>query len=125
MLAGPAAMTAPAFRLRPRLARRLAWVLLAAVLAVQVLAWLHRSAHLPVAHEVQVSAATLLFGDSHKGAEDCELFDHACQLAGPGPASSPALLTPSVSSTALRFHPGWQLASQAAGFLARGPPRVI
>ena len=60
----------------------------------------------------------------HADHEVCDQFDqlsHADLLSGShAPIALP--LTGDMSTVA---HPGWNLAEQAAGFLARGPPRAV
>ena len=63
-----------------------------------------------------------LFAGHDKG-HDCRLYDqltHGDLAWGDGPALEPAALV----ACPLAEPPGWQLAWQAAGFLARGPPRL-
>jgi hypothetical protein len=115
-----------------RISRRVRNTLLCAVLIAlalaQTLSLLHRIVHAPhlwaapasVEHALdQGWFKTLFAGHDHAGG--CELYDqlgHADLMWGE-PADPCA-----VQATELRLcdHPGWLLASQAAGFLARGPP---
>lgn len=105
---------------------RLQAALVAALLAVLVLAQTLGALH-RIAHPGGDGAATPsthwvldLFADhDHDGS--CELFDqltHGAALcaASPGPLASPEPAPP------VARHAAWQIAAQAAGFLARGPP---
>ena len=105
-------------------------VLLAFVLA-QALGLMHRIVHAPLlgqaavhasseAPQAEVSWLKALFS-GHDGERGCDLYDqssHADLACGDAP--SLALQGPVAVADVL--HPGWQLAAQAAGFLARGPP---
>ena len=108
-------------------------VLLAFVLA-QALGLMHRVVHVPfVGHGVaQASAEAPQAGVSwvkalfagHDSERGCHLYDqssHADLACGDAPGL--ALQGPSAAADAI--HPGWQVASQAAGFLARGPPALV
>lgn len=107
-------------------------VLLALVLA-QTLSLVHRIVHSPLAvHATAPSGAPLthpatdwlkaLFA-GHSTEQGCELYD---QLAHSDLLAADALLVPLLHPTEARApsHPAWHLAAQAAGFLARGPPRA-
>ncbi|MEQ1685152.1 MAG: hypothetical protein ABL916_16010 [Burkholderiaceae bacterium] len=107
-------------------------VLLAFVLA-QALGLMHRVVHAPfVGHDVAQASAEVPQGGvswlkalfaGHDSERGCDLYDqssHADLACGDVP--SMALQGP--SATADVIHPGWQLAAQAAGFLARGPPAL-
>ncbi|MEO8805442.1 MAG: hypothetical protein ABI433_05135 [Burkholderiaceae bacterium] len=108
-------------------------VLLAFVLA-QALGLMHRIVHAPLqgqgfvhasaeAPEAGVSWVKALFA-GHDTERGCDLYDqssHADLACGDAPAL--ALQGPTTGTEQL--HPGWQLAPQAAGFLARGPPALV
>jgi hypothetical protein len=102
-------------------------VLVAAVLLAQMLGLVHRVAHgafagagtaaTAVAHD---HVAESLFG-GHDDDASCRLYDqlmHADLAFG----SPPGLALQAHGAAGLRPHPAWQLAAQAAGYLARGPP---
>jgi hypothetical protein len=107
-------------------------VLLAFVLA-QALGLMHRVVHAPLLGQgfVHASAETppasvswvkALFA-GHDSERGCDLYDqssHADLACG----DAPGLALHGPSLTADVIHPGWQLAAQAAGFLARGPPAL-
>lgn len=108
-------------------------VLLAFVLA-QALGLMHRIVHSPLlgqaavqasaeAPQAEVSWLKALFA-GHDSERGCDLYDqlnHADLACGD--ALSLALQEPTAAADVL--HPGWQLAAQAAGFLARGPPAPV
>lgn len=120
----------PTFRFRHAL---ITGVLLAFVLA-QALGLMHRVVHAPFvgqavmqasadAPQAGVSWVTALFA-GHDHEHGCKLYDqssHADLACGDAPA--PALQGPAAAADLI--HPGWQLAAQAAGFLARGPPALV
>jgi hypothetical protein len=108
-------------------------VLLAFVLA-QALGLLHRIVHAPFvgqglvhasaeAPQADVSWVKALFA-GHDNERACDLYDQsshadlACGVALTATLELPA-------SGTVHLHPGWQLAAQAAGFLARGPPALV
>ena len=111
----------------------IASVLLAFVLA-QALGLMHRIVHAPFvgyglvhasaeAPRADVSWVKALFA-GHDHERGCDLYDqssHADLACGDAP--SLALQGPTTGTEQL--HPGWQLAAQAAGFLARGPPAQV
>ncbi len=108
-------------------------VLLAFVLA-QVLGLMHRIVHAPLlcqapahvcadAPQVELSWLKVLFA-GHDNERACDLYDqlsHADLACGDVLTVAPQ--RPSVAADLV--HPGWQLAAQAAGFLARGPPAQV
>ncbi len=108
-------------------------VLLAFVLA-QALGLMHRIAHAPLtglgfvhasveAPQAGLSWLKALFS-GHDSERGCDLFDqssHADLACG----DAPSLAFQGPNATADLIHPGWQLAAQAAGFLARGPPSQV
>lgn len=117
-----------------RLQRALiASVLLAFVLA-QALGLMHRVVHAPFtghglvqasidAPKAEVSWLKALFA-GHDSERGCDLYDqsgHADLACVDAPGLG--LQVPGISLAVL--HPGWQLAAQAAGFLARGPPAQV
>ncbi len=108
-------------------------VMLAFVLA-QALGLMHRIVHAPLlgqgfvpasaeAPQAGLSWLKALFA-GHDSERGCDLYDQSshAELAC-GDAPSLALQGP--SATADVIHPGWQLAAQAVGFLARGPPALV
>lgn len=111
----------------------IASVLLAFVLA-QALGLMHRVVHAPFVGQAVVQAPAdapradvswvkaLFAGHDHE--QGCKLYDqssHADLACGDAPGL--ALQAPAASADLI--HPGWQLAAQAAGFLARGPPALV
>ena len=128
-----------------RLRRATLFVVMAALVFAQTLGLLHRVVHAPpsthaalnpfaVQVPVVVQAAradvaeqgpaTLPWLDrlfAAHGDSGCESYDqlaHADLLWG----DPPALCARAVNTTAPSADPAWQLAAQAAGYLARGPP---
>jgi hypothetical protein len=111
----------------------IASVLLAFVLA-QALGLVHRVVHAPFmghgaghaaaeAPQADVSRLKALFA-GHDGERGCDLYDqssHADLVCGHTLVL--ALQGPGIGTEQL--HPGWHLAAQAAGFLARGPPSQV
>jgi hypothetical protein len=111
----------------------IASVLLAFVLA-QALGLMHRIVHAPFVGQGFVHASAeapradvpwvkALFA-GHDNERGCDLYDqssHADLACGDAP--SLALQGPMAAADVL--HPGWHLAAQAAGFLARGPPSRV
>lgn len=108
-------------------------VLLAFVLA-QALGLMHRVLHAPlVGHGVarasaEAPQAGLLWVKAlfagHLSERGCDLYDqssHADLACG----DAPGLALQGSTASAAVIHPGWQLAAQAAGFLARGPPSQV
>ncbi len=108
-------------------------VLLAFVLA-QALGLMHRIVHAPLvghgfaqaaaeAKQAEKSWLKALFA-GHDSERGCDLYDqssHADLACG----DAPVLALQGPAATAEQVHPGWQLAAQAAGFLARGPPSLV
>lgn len=109
-------------------------VLLAFVLA-QALGLMHRVVHAPLsgqglvhassseAAQIEVSWVKALFA-GHDHEHGCKLYDqssHADLACG----DAPSLALQGPAAVAGLIHPGWQLAAQAAGFLARGPPSQV
>jgi hypothetical protein len=108
---------------RPSTGLRAAFIaaLLALLVLAQTLGALHR-----VAHAGGDGAAAsgnwvldLFAGHDHDGS--CELFDQLTHGDALCSASPPAMPSQSPGEPATR-HAAWQIAAQAAGFLARGPP---
>ncbi len=113
-------------------------LLLVALVVVQTLGLMHRIVHLhgrsqpldaPVVNVVSVVGDTgeswvkALF-EGHDSERDCAQYDQLSHgdLAW-GSAATTASATPELPVVA--HHPGWHLAAQAAGFLARGPPALV
>lgn len=120
------------------------WAVMAALLIAQTLGLLHRIVHAPqaahsglsalaaapqIADHTHAAAATpadtdwleRLFGTHEPtGCESYDQLSHADFLW-----SCAAPPTVQATSTGVPLsHPGWQLAAQAAGYLARGPPKL-
>jgi hypothetical protein len=105
---------------------RLHAALIAALLVVLVLAQtlgaLHRVAHAGGAGAAPASGnwvLDLFAGHDHDGS--CELYDQLTHGDALSAASSPPMPSPPPGEPPIR-HAAWQIAAQAAGFLARGPP---
>jgi hypothetical protein len=107
-------------------------VLLAFVLA-QALGLMHRIVHAPLLGQgfvhaaaeaqVDVSWVKALFA-GHDSERGCDLYDQSSHAdLACGDTLVLALQGPSTGT--MHLHPGWQLAAQAAGFLARGPPAQV
>lgn len=105
-----------------RLHAALIAVLLAVLVLAQTLGALHRVAHPGDDGATAASADWVLdlFADhDHDGA--CELFDQLTHGDALCAASAAPLPSPPPPAPVMR-HAAWQIAAQAAGFLARGPP---
>jgi hypothetical protein len=108
-------------------------VLLAFVLA-QALGLMHRIVHSPLQGQGVAHAAAeapqaglpwlkALFA-GHDSERGCDLFDQSSHAdLACGESLFLALQEPTASADVI--HPGSQLAAQAAGFLARGPPSQV
>ncbi len=114
-------------------------LLLVALVVVQTLGLMHRIVHLhgrsqssdaPVVGVINVAGDTgqsswvkALF-EGHDSERDCAQYD---QLSHGDLASGNVATTTSVAPElpVVAQHPGWHLAAQAAGFLARGPPALV
>jgi hypothetical protein len=118
--------------LRPtfiRLHAALAAALLVALVLAHTLGALHRVAHAGGDNDAVATAASaqqgwlldLFAGHDHDGG--CELFDQLTHGDALCAAQGLPLPSPQPLSMATA-HAGWQLAAQAAGFLARGPPAL-
>jgi hypothetical protein len=106
----------------PRLRAALIAALLAVLVLAQTLGALHRVAHAGGAGPVAASGnwvLDLFAGHDHDGS--CELFDQLTHGDALCAAPLPSLPLPQPGEPATR-HAAWQIAAQAAGFLARGPP---
>ncbi len=117
-----------------RLQRALITGVLFAFVLAQALGLMHRIVHAPfVGHgfvhasaeapQAEMSWVKALFA-GHDNERGCDLYDQAghADLAC-GDTLALALQEPTTGTEQL--HPGWQLAAQAAGFLARGPPAQV
>jgi hypothetical protein len=123
----------PTRRLSDRLHRAILIAALVALALAQTLGALHAIVHAPRLASTGSGAvleraaaprtdwlAALFTGHAHAD-HACDLYDqlsHADMLPAVLPALPPVL--PPVAADAV--HVAWRLASQAAGFLARGPP---
>jgi hypothetical protein len=108
-------------------------VLLAFVLA-QALGLMHRVVHAPLLGQGVVKASAeapqagvtwvkaLFAGHDHE--HGCKLYDQSTH-ADLARGDAPGLALQGPAAVADLIHPGWQLAAQAAGFLARGPPSQV
>jgi hypothetical protein len=123
-------------RLVPQFLRRpLAGLLLCALLLTQALGVLHRTLHAdgpPLAHAEPAQHADpaehahgvleALFAQHHD-AGDCQIFDQLSHADGVGLAFvEPGSMAPAQPPAQALQVP--KLAAQAAGYLARGPPRT-
>lgn len=116
----------PAHALR----RTMLFVVMAALVLVQTLGLMHRVVHAPQAFLAVHAEATdrakapggwlarLYAAHEANGCESYDQLAHADFLWG-CPAGTTA---PAMSSATPSDNSGWQLAAQAAGYLARGPP---
>lgn len=127
----PRALNTPSLRSRAILV-----IVSAAVLITQALGLLHRVVHAPqngqAVHAVAAADSPLPATQGGHGldrlfaahnAEGCASYDqlaHADFLWGP----PPELCSAAPSAAASSRQPAWQLAAQAAGYLARGPPHL-
>jgi hypothetical protein len=109
-------------------------LLLIALVLVQTLGLMHRIVH---AHgrssPVEVPAVSVDGGsaeswvkalfEGHDSERDCAQYD---QLSHGDLAwgSAVAITSAAAEQAVVVHHPGWHLAAQAAGFLARGPPAL-
>ena len=118
--------------LSPRLRRALTGLLLVALTTMQALGLLHRTL---AGHGLPSSSAGALAAPSEHGAallralfaehddeRDCRLFDQLAQ-AGAAPGDAPAAVALALPQALPVAHAAAHIAPQAAGFLARGPPR--
>ena len=110
--------------------RTLLFCVLAALVFAQTLAALHRVVHAPTPNGAQAQRAApqasileALFAghDVEHGCDHYDQLNHADLASGAAPGFAHAL----IAFEAPAGHPGWHLAPQAAGFLARGPPTSV
>lgn len=122
---------------RPALAtprRLLAGALLCALLLTQALGLLHRVLHAHGPAPMQASHAWLVQGTAapqergfaalfaqHHDAQDCQVFDQLTQAHAPGFAIAAVAAEP-MAEVRLAIFAAPDLAAQAVGYLARGPP---
>ena len=113
---------------------RIVLLLAAALVVVQLLGMMHAVLHdharaspahafaqvAPELPSTEPSGFGALFS-GHDSQADCDLFDHIthADLAG---LDAPAFAAAHSDGIVIAGHPGWHIAQQAAGFLARGPP---
>lgn len=108
----------------PPLHRLLAAWLVCAMLLVQMLGLVHRIAHAHgPSHATHDHGRIEALFDHHHDLGDCQIFDQLSHADGAGfafvePGAMPPAPPPAPALQAL------QLAAQAAGYLARGPPRT-
>ncbi len=114
-------------------------VLLLALALAQTLGFVHRIVHAPLMLQATAGAVPqsmpapsaapskhglqALFA-GHFFEHGCDLFDQASHADMLGVASVVAMPIELPSEAPARALPMWQIAAQAAGFLARGPPVV-
>ena len=111
--------------------RRLACsTLLVALVLAQTLGLVHRIVHGPTGgHPAAAAARSNSSGTAwmkalfagHFSEQGCDLYDQLGHADAVPQAPIAALVAPDVDATPSR-HSGVQVAAQAAGFLARGPP---
>jgi hypothetical protein len=119
----------PARSVTPHLRRALIATLLLALALTQTLGVIHRvlSGHMAPQQRVVASTAGVDAGAiqalfaGHHDEGDCKVFD---QLAHADLAWGEAAVAVNLATgeTPVLMHAAWQIASQAAGYLARGPP---
>jgi hypothetical protein len=102
-------------------------LVVAAVLLVQMLGLVHRVAHgVPgfdsAALAAHGHATDTLFADHDDGAK-CRLYDQLTHADLDVGVVATIEILPTLDVT-LQLHPAWQIAAQAAGYLARGPPAL-
>ena len=110
-------------------------LLLVALVIAQTLGLMHRIVHLHGRSQPSDAPAVSVVGDTgeswakalfdgHDNERDCAQYD---QLSHGDLAWGSVATTPSVAPElrVAAHHPGWHLAAQAAGFLARGPPALV
>jgi hypothetical protein len=106
------------------LRRLLAGLLVCALLLTQALGLLHRVLHADgPSHAAHDHGRIEALFDHHHDLGDCQIFDQLSHADGAGfalvePGAMPPAPPPAAALQAL------QLAAQAAGYLARGPPRT-
>jgi hypothetical protein len=112
--------------------RLLAGAVLCALLLMQALGLLHRVLHahgpaptlgVPHAQEAAAPQQHLFEGlfAQHHDAQDCQVFDQLTQADAPALAITPVSGEP-MAAMRLATSAAPDLAAQAAGYLARGPP---
>ena len=117
-----------------RLQRALSASVLFAFVLAQALGLMHRIVHAPLvgpgfvqasaeAPRADVSWLKALFA-GHDSERGCDLYDQSSH-ADLACADALVLALQGPSTGTERLPPGWQLAAQAAGFLARGPPAPV
>jgi len=106
------------------LRRPLAGLLICALLLTQALGLLHRVLHADgPSHPAHDHGRIEALFDHHHDLGDCQIFDQLSHADGAGfafvePGAMPPSPPPAAALQTL------QLAAQAAGYLARGPPRT-
>jgi hypothetical protein len=117
-----------------RLQRALITGVLFAFVLAQALGLMHRIVHAPFgghgfvhasaeAPRADVPWVKALFA-GHDNEHGCDLYDQSSHAdLACGDVLTVALQEPAAGTEQL--HSGWQLAAQAAGFLARGPPALV
>ena len=116
---------------------RIVLLLAVALVIVQLLGMMHAVLHdhartsaahafarvAPELRSTEPSGFGALFS-GHDSQADCDLFDHIthADLAG---LDAPAFTAAHSDGIVIAGHPGWHIAWQAAGFLARGPPVLV
>lgn len=108
--------------------RSLIGLMLAALVLTQALGVMHRvmSGHVADAAQADDAGARLLNAlfAGHHDDRDCKVFDQLAQAdLASGLAFASAAHDPG-ETPVIAAHRCWQIAAQAAGFLARGPPAV-
>ena len=111
--------------------RRLACsILLVALVIAQTLGLVHRIVHAPiVGHPAVTAAASTNVGTAwmkalfagHSSEQGCDLYDQLSHADAVPPAPVAAIVMHDIDAVP-GWHSGVQVAAQAAGFLARGPP---
>ena len=133
---------------RPRLRHTMLFIVMVALLLAQTLGLMHRLVHAPHAAQAAFGVDTTPQASAVQGPQahvegathaastwldrlfaahadtGCEAYD---QLAHSDFlwSDAPTVSEPAVHGATPSSHPVWQLAAQAAGYLARGPPTQV
>jgi len=109
-------------------------LLLIALVLVQTLGLMHRVVHLHGRVQQNEAPAASVGGSSdswvkalfegHDSERDCAQYDQLSHGDAAWGSTAPTCCAAAALPVAVH-HPGWHLAAQAAGFLARGPPAQV
>ena len=104
--------------------------LLLALILAQTLGLVHRIVHAPLGGHPAMSASASVSVETgwlkalfsgHSSEHGCDLYDQLSHADAVPPAPAAAILAPD-RDAAVAWHSVGQVAAQAAGYLARGPP---